>query len=251
MRLYRLRQTMASLLEVQNFVRVDRLLLSGERTLPSLTFGVEALDNLLTLNFGQFVVFQGKPSHPLCMLLCVRAMLPCPLGPNSDVIFIDGGNSFDPYSISDNSVEQGLDPEKALERFHISRAFTHHQLARIIIDKLPHAIKKFKAKLVVVSDITPLYCDPDVRGDDRDDSLQIFSKATLTLRMLARRHQCLIVATNFERRNTQMACSLEYATHVLMEITRRSGLTRFTLLKHPYLPPCTTITRAPIMESCS
>ena len=131
MRLYRLRQTMASLLEVQNFVRVDRLLLSGERTLPSLTFGVEALDNLLTLNFGQFVVFQGKPSHPLCMLLCVRAMLPCPLGPNSDVIFIDGGNSLSLLYIRQFSWT-GARPRKGSgaiphkQGVHSSSTCTHH-----------------------------------------------------------------------------------------------------------------------------
>jgi hypothetical protein len=168
-------------------------------------------------------------------------MLPHPLGPNCDVIFVDGGNNFDPYSISDNSVEQGLDPEKVLERLHISRAFTHHQLASIIIDKLPHVLEEFKAKLVVVSDITQQYCDPDVRDDDKDDSLQIFSKTVHTLRTLARQYHCLIIASNLEWRNARMERSLEYATHVSVKIEQKSGLTRFALLKHPHLLPHTTI----------
>jgi hypothetical protein len=167
-------------------------------------------------------------------------MLPRSLGPNCDVIFVDGGNNFDPYSVSDNSVEQGLDPEKVLERLHISRAFTHHQLASIIIDKLPHAIEEFKAKLVIVSDLTQLYCDPDVRDDDEDDSLLIFSKTVHTLRTLARQHHCLIIATNLECRNAQMERNLEYAAHVSVKIEQKSGLTRFALLKHPHLLPRTT-----------
>jgi hypothetical protein len=239
---------LASLLEVRNFVSVDRLLLNREQTLPGLTFGVEAFDNVLTLNFGQFVVFQGKPSDQLCMLLCVRAMLPQPLGPSCDAIFVDGGNNFDPYSISDNSVEQGLDPEKVLERLHISRAFTHHQLASIIIDKLPHAIEKFKAKLVVVSDITQLYCDPDVRDDDKDDSLRIFSKTVHTLRMLTRQHQCLIIATNLEQRNPQMERGLMLAAHMSVRIEQKSSLTRFALLKHPRLQPRTAIASMPSVK---
>jgi len=236
---------LASLLEVRNFVSVDRLLLNGEQTFPDLTFGVEAFDSILTLNFGQFAVFQGNPSHALCMLLCVRAMLPQPLGPNCDVIFVDGGNNFDPYSISDNSVEQRLDPEEVLEHIHISRAFTHHQLASIIIDKLPHAIEEFKAKLIVVSDITGLYCDPDVRDDDKDDSLLIFSKTVHTLRMLARQYQCLIIATNLERRNFQMERSLEYFTHVSVQIEQKFSLTRLTLLKHTHLQPRAAIAAIP------
>lgn len=232
-------------LEVQGFVRVDRLLLNGHQTLPDLTFGVEAFDSALALNFGQFAVFQGKPSYALSMLLCVRAMLSQPLGPNCDVIFIDGGNNFDPYSISNNSVEQGLDPENVLERLHVSRAFTHHQLACIVIDKLPHAIEKFKAKLVIVSDITQLYCDPDVRDADKDDSLRIFSKTVRTLRMLARQYQCLIITTNLERRSSQMNHNLMHAAHVSVRIEQKPGLTQFSLLKHPHLPPRTTIAFVP------
>lgn len=235
-------------LEVQDFVRVDRLLLSGHQALPDLTFGVDAFDTALALNFGQFAVFQGKPSHALSMLLCVRAMLPQPLGPNCDVIFIDGGNNFDPYSISNNSVEQGLDPENVLERLHVSRAFTHHQLACIVIDRLPHAIEKFEAKLVIVSDITQLYCDPDVRDDDKEDSLRIFSKTARTLRMLARQRQCLIIATNLEQRSPQMDRSLMHAAHVSVRIEQKTGLTQFSLLKHPHLPTRTTIASVPDVQ---
>ena len=235
----------SSLLECQNFVSADHLILHGCQTLPDLTFGVEAFDSILTLSFGQFVAFQGKPAHTLCMLLCVRAVLPQPLGPNCDVLFVDGGNNFDSYSISDTSVEHGLDPERVLERLHISRAFTHHQLASIIIDKLPHAIEEFKAKLVVVSDITGLYCDPDVRDDDKDDSLRIFSKTVHTLRTLAGQHHCLILATNLEPRNFQMERSLEYATYVSVKIEQKFGLTRFTLLKHPHFLPRTIIAPLP------
>jgi Rad51 len=253
--LHRLRQIMVQLtapLHVQGFTRADVLLLNRQQALPDLTFGVEAFDSALTLNFGQFAVFQGKPSHALSILLCVRAVLPQPLGTNCNVIYIDGGNNFDPYSISDNSVEQGVDPEDVLDRLHISRAFTHHQLACIVIDKLPHAIEKFKAKLVIISDITQLYCDPDVRNDDKDDSLRIFDKTTRMLRMLARQYRCLIIATTLEERSLQMDRSLTYAAHVSVKIEQRFGLTRFLLVKHPHLTPHTAIASMPgvkVLES--
>jgi hypothetical protein len=242
-------------LEAQGFVTVDRLLpLNGDPSLADLTFGIEAFDRALALNFGQFAVFQGKPAPAFSMLLCVRAMLPQPLGPNCDVIFVDGGNNFDPYSISNHSVEQGLNPENVLERLHVSRAFTHHQLACIVIDKLPQAIEKFKAKLVVISDITQMYCDPDVRSDDKDDALRIFSKTVRTLRMLARQHHSLILATNLEQRNLKMERSLRYTAHVSVRVEQKLGITQFSLLKHPRLPSSTTIASAPgvkLLESYS
>ena len=234
-----------SALAVQDFVKVDSFLIGEQVPLqPDLTFGVEALDNALCLNFGQLTAFQGKPAHAMCTLLCVRAMLPQPLGPNCDVLFVDGGNNFDPYAISDSSVEQGLDTEKVLERLHVSRAFTHHQLASIILDKLPRAIRKFRAKLVVVSDITQLYCDPDVRDDDKEDAMRIFAKTTRALRMFARQYQCLIVCTNLESRNSLMDRTLTRAAHVIVNIEQKPGLTQF-LLKYPHLPSRTVIAFAP------
>ncbi len=171
-------------------------------------------------------------------------MLPQPLGPDCDVLFIDGGNSFDPYAISDSSVEQGLDTEKVLERLHVSRAFTHHQLACIITDKLPNAIRKFGAKLVVISDITQLYCDPDVRDDDKEDALRIFAKTARTLRMFARQYECLIVATNLEPRTFLMDHALTRAAHVLVSVEQKTGLTQFSL-KYPNVPPRTAVAFVP------
>jgi len=228
-------------LAVQDFVRVSSLLQSECRPLqqPDLAFGIEALDNALHLNFGQLITFQGKTAHALCALLCVRAMLPQPLGPDCDVIFVDGGNSFDPYAISDNSIKQNLDAENVLDRLHVSRAFTHHQLARIITDKLPLALREFGAKLVIISDITNLYCDPDVRDDDKEDALRIFAKSTRTLKMLARQYHCLIIVTNLEFRNPLLDHILARIAHVSMKIEQKAGLCEFSLLKQPRLPPYT------------
>ena len=227
----------------QDFVKVDSLL-QNEYPAPQradLTFGIETLDNTLRLNFGQFLVFRGKTAYFMCTLLCVRATLPYPLGPNCDVLFVDGGNTFDPYAISDCSVTQNLDTEYVLERFHVSRAFTHHQLACIITDKLPHAIRKFDAKLVVVSDITNLYCDPDVRNDDKEDAVRIFAKTVQALRAFARQHHCLIIATSLDLRNSLMDRILERAAHVSLNIEQREGFTKISSLKHQNLPPSTII----------
>ncbi|HUK28810.1 MAG TPA: hypothetical protein VLV31_10330 [Candidatus Acidoferrales bacterium] len=230
----------SSTLVVQDFVKVDNLLQNeySASQRAALTFGIETLDNALCLNFGQFLVFRGKTVHSLCTLLCVRATLPCPLGPDCNVLFVDGGNSFDPYAISDISVTQNLDGEYVLERFHVSRAFTHHQLACIITDKLSSAIRKFDAKLVVVSDITCLYCDPDVRDDDKEDAVRIFTKTVQALRALARQHHCLIITTSLKPRNSMMDSILERVAHVSINIEQRDGLA-IASLKRQNFPPST------------
>jgi hypothetical protein len=87
-----------------------------------------------------------------------------------------------------------------------------------------------------------------VRDDDKEDSLRIFSKTARTLRMLARQRQCLIIATNLEQRSPQMDRSLMHAAHVSVRIEQKTGLTQFSLLKHPHLPTRTTIASVPDVQ---
>ena len=91
-------------------------------TNPNLTTGMKELDQLLTLRLGQLVVLRGKMSHPFSSLLCVRATLPQPLGLDSDVVFIDGGNMFDAYSISEHAIRHEISAEQVLSRIHLSRS---------------------------------------------------------------------------------------------------------------------------------
>src|SRR5690348_6310551 len=136
---------------------------------PGLTTGVGSLDRALILKKGQFVFLEGEASHALSLLLCVRATLPQCL--DSDVVFIDAGNLFDTYTVSQHSVNHGLENGQVQQRIHLSRAFTHHQVHSLIVERLTEALDEYEAKLAVVSDITALFCDPDVR--EKKEALEI------------------------------------------------------------------------------
>src|SRR5205823_1169679 len=90
------------------------------------------LDQILVLRFGQLVTLHGEASNGLSHLLCIRAVYPLPPGLDSDVVFVDGGNVFDVYTVSRHAFSLGLDQEKTKLRIHLSRAFTHHQLSGFI-----------------------------------------------------------------------------------------------------------------------
>jgi hypothetical protein len=202
--------------------------------------GMEALDRVLVLTFGQLAVLHCEASHSLSLLLCVRAVLPQPLGPDGDVIFIDGGNNFDPYSLSERSIEHGLDPERMLGRIHLSRAFTHHQLSSLIVEKLPYAIEKYNAKLAVISDIMQLYCDPDIQQEDRQEALDIFTKTVRFLAALAEQKRVLIVATSLQSRNARMDNTLLRTAHVSAKLEERGALVHITVMRHPWIPQLKT-----------
>jgi hypothetical protein len=210
---------------------------------PTLTTGIAALDRALILRFGQLVALQGTMSHSLSSLLCVRTALPKPEGHDSEVVFLDGGNSFDTYLISEHSISHERNSQKILERIHLSRAFTYHQLSRLIHEKLPYALDHFKARLAVVSDITHLYCDPDAQTDMRkkQEALNVFRRDVRSLSTLAEQKSVLILATDLQTRNRPMENALLRAAHVSARLDDKNTFTKLTLAKHPFTPQLKTI----------
>ncbi len=203
-------------------------------TQPHITTGIESLDKTLILKRGQFAALQGDSSHALSLLLCVRATLPAPQGLDTDVVFIDGGNLFDTYVVSQHAINLGLKSEKVHERIHLSRAFTHHQVHSLIVDKLPSAIDQHNAKLAVVSDITALFCDPDVR--DKREALDVFNKSIRFLGTIAEHRNMLVLATNLKARNKTMDNALMRTAHVSAKLTDKGAYTQLTVARHPFTP---------------
>jgi RecA/RadA recombinase len=161
----------------------------------ALSFGIQSVDQ----------TFQGvKPGnltvlydHPVCknliFRLCVRCQLPETKGGlDSSSIYVDGGNSFNPYEISAIAREHGSDPKSTLERVFISRAFTAYQLSAIVSETLEDALKRYKPKLVLISKITSLFLDRDVPPKE---AVELFKKMTLHLTDLALKRNIIIVAT--------------------------------------------------------
>jgi Rad51 len=199
---------------------------------PHLTTGIEQIDQKLVLKRGEFVYLQGEQSHSLSLLLSVRATLPPPLGLDSAVVFIDAGNLFDSYAITHHSLTLGLESEKVEQRIHLSRAFTHHQVYSLIMDKLVPAVEENLAALAVVSDITALFCDPDVRN--KNESLDIFRKSLRFLAQTAQQRNMIILVTNIKTRNRTMEDDLNKTAQSSMNMTEKETGTDFEVTPHPF-----------------
>jgi len=143
---------------------------------------------------GDFALLYGSPSViSLTSLLCIRAQLPPQLGGlGSNVIFIEGGNTFRLYKITRLAQLQHLNPREVLERIFISRAFTAYQLTSLILDKLEEAVKNYNAKLVVISDIAGFFLDNNVPHEEAE---KVYSQVVSYLSSFARKHQIIIIAT--------------------------------------------------------
>jgi len=206
--------------------------LSEEQTL---TTGIDKLDKLVQLVTGQFVGFHSYPSsRSLPELLCVRAQLAPPTGLNSDAVFVDGGNSFHAYAVSNHAIEHGVEPESALSRIHISRAFTYFQLASLLTERLPRALKHYKSKFVVVSEMTELFQDPEIK--DREEAYRVFRHVLRSLSATAEITGSLVIATSCRQYIKPFHAAFMQAAHAAILAEDQDAFTQLTLAHHKSLP---------------
>lgn len=201
-----------------------------------LLFGIRGVDSLIgDFPSRSFTVLYGSP---ICLafsfIASVRAQLPVKLGGlDSNVIFIDGGNDFNPYAISHICQLLQLDPKDFLEGIYISRAFTAYQLTSLIFERLEKAIDNCDAKLVIVSDVIRLFLDRDI---PRTEAMNIFPKLSWFLRNVSRKKQVRVLATHLPirrgRRVVFLEASLFGTADNLIRLEEKNGFLRVFLEKH-------------------
>ena len=206
-----------------------------------LSFGIPRIDDAFPgFQKGDFAVLFGRRvCRTLVFLLSVRSQLSLKKGGlNSRVVYIDGGNTFDPYAISALAQQYSLEPRCVLEKILISRAFTAYQLTALVFEKLEEALKRYRSKLVIVSDITGLFLDRDV---PKIESTDTFMKMVQHLLDLASRRRVVIVASYFPRRYSSRSLFLESVllgrARVLLGVKRSRGSLKLALEKHPSIKP--------------
>ena len=202
-----------------------------------LSFNIANVDDLfLGFMMGDFAVVHGAPTIlQLSLLLSVRAQLPFQLGGlETNVLFIDGGNTFRLYKVSRIAQLHKLSPRQVLERIFISRAFTAYQMTSIILDKLKEATERFSSKLVIISDIAGLYLDKDVPLAEAKD---VLNQLTVHLSKFAEENQLIVLATYpwqiSSRRNVFLHAATCGRANVVISIRQAKFGQQFVLEKHP------------------
>lgn len=205
---------------------------------PLLSLNIRNINRLFPgFAIGDFAVIYGSTSVlSLTSLLCVRAQLPLQLGGlASNVIFVDGGNTFRLYQVSRLAKLHQFDPKQTLERIYISRAFTAYQMTALILEKLEKTINRYDAKFVIISDIAGLFLDKDV---PEDEARRVYSQITAYLSNFAKENQIILIATypphqETKRNNFLHALTCGRANTVIL--LRQEKYEREIILeKHPH-----------------
>ncbi len=204
-----------------------------------LSFNIDNIDNLFPgFALGDFAVLHGTSTVlPLSMLLSVKAQLPYQLGGlETNVVFVDGGNSFGLYDTSHIAKLHELDPREVLERIFISRAFTAHQMTSLVLDGLLDVTKRLESKLVVISDIAGLYLDKDVPEREARD---VFNQLAVYLSKVAEENRVVVVASFLphypSKRNIFFKAVVCGRASVVASVRSSKYGQQFVLEKHPFL----------------
>ncbi len=82
------------------------------------------------------------------------------------VLVADGANAFDPYIVSKFARKHGFPPDVLLKKISVARAFTCHQLATLIRERLAPMVLPENRSLVIVLGPCSMFFDEDVPGGE-------------------------------------------------------------------------------------
>ncbi|TRO54031.1 hypothetical protein E2P63_01830 [Candidatus Bathyarchaeota archaeon] len=201
-----------------------------------LSLNIESVDTLFSgFMLGDFAVLRGSSVKSILSSLCVRAQLPYQLGGlETNVLFVDGGNSFGLYDISSSAQACELNPKEVLEKIYVSRAFTAYQLTSLVLEQLQNAIEKFNSKFVILSNLAQLYLDRDI---PKKEAKEVFLQLTAYLAEFAKKNRVILFATHPSRFWSKSSRFFEEVlcarANVVAEIRKFNDRPHFVLEKHP------------------
>ena len=133
-------------------------------------------------------------ARELVSMLCVRSIEDF----GGMVVYVDGGNSIDPYRIAEFSRRRNLLEPNILSKILVSRAFTAYQMTTIITDRLYGVIQKYNPPLLIVSGISDLFLDSALKTFEAKSMLH---RCLKTIEDLTVKNNLITVITNNKRPN--------------------------------------------------
>ncbi len=185
---------------------------------------VQALDDLTGgLRSSQVTLIDSDNDYVSSILhmLCIQAVSQF----DEEVIWIDGGNTVDPYAISSVCKRLRLDKGDILSRVSVSRAFTAYQLVTLIDERLEEQVGRSVPSAVIVSSITDLFLDKDMKWME---SHQLLRMCLEDISRITKEHETVTVLTNRTRHDLRPSPALSallygHADKVVQVRTKRAG----------------------------
>lgn len=179
------------------------------------------------------VMVHGKPARSVTYLALHMAF--AGLARRKPVVFLDGGNTFDPFLISKLARAASLPPADILGRIHISRAFTCHQMQALVGERLATALDRFDTNVAIVSGLLDTFYDQSVPFSEAHGLLK--ATATELVRLAAQGKRILLACPDthlpLESRQRRFLKSLKERSGTVLRSEAGNGAAAFEMEK-PY-----------------
>jgi DNA-directed RNA polymerase subunit RPC12/RpoP len=138
--------------------------------LNKLRFDIPEIDSFIELTARDLCSISGYGANVLLTRLCIRSLLPERHGGlNSPYVMVaDAGNHTDVYGAINFARQYGMSKKNVAERILVVRAFTVHQVRRLISVELPEIVQKYQVRSVIVPGLLNVFDDEDPNMRKRD-----------------------------------------------------------------------------------
>jgi predicted ATP-dependent serine protease len=167
--------------------------------------GIPQIDSFLEgFNSSTLTLIESNHSFSfeILSILCVRAVKLYGDG----VVYVDGGNSIEPYTIASLSMRAGLKADDVLSKIMAARAFTAYQLDSIISDRLEEVVRRENPVLLIISCITDLLTDRSIR---KKEAVTILRRSLSHIKKISHEHNLITIITKKVHPSTARALSLD------------------------------------------
>jgi hypothetical protein len=159
--------------------------------------GISRIDSFITNHTNGFqpstlTLLDGQTDF--LFLLVAQIIVKAIQNFDRDVVFVDGGNSFDIYGLTACCRRFRIDPEHVLKRVKIARAFTVYQLDTLLTRNLERSVRELRPKLVVGACISSLFMDKDVNWTE---AKMIMKNDFKTLHKVTADHNLIMLITKY------------------------------------------------------
>jgi hypothetical protein len=171
---------------------------TADTLLPKkLRFDIPKIDSFIGLAATDLCCISGYGANLLLTRLCIRSLLPERYGGlNSPYVMIaDAGNHTDVYGAVNFARQYGMSKESVAERILVVRAFTVHQVRRLISVELPEMVHKYQVRSVIVPGLLNVFDDEEHNMKIKDIRKDI-SKITEAINELSAR---VLIVTSIQQ----------------------------------------------------
>ena len=176
-------------------------LLDRRKTVQKLTSGSSSLDELLGGGFETQAIVEvfgefGSGKTQIGHQLAVNSILPLDKGGfDGEIFYIDTEDTFRPERIAQMAEAVGIDPQEALDRIHVARAYNSaHQI--LLVDEIKRMSKNIDVKLIIVDSLTSHFRAEYIGRGMLAPRQQKLNKHMKELKQLSDINNALVLVTN-------------------------------------------------------